>query len=346
MKSKNKNDSLTDSLTFKAAEIGTNFALSFIPGANTVYELIRLSAQELEKYIVEQQQRKIIDFHKHLLESNSSEDTSRTDTYIEIADFHVLLNTCLQDTEDEKTKLYATLAQNAIYKKLSSKNLRFFCISLKEMSYDHLEEMRHAYIASKFHLIPTKGAGRVDINLSPEQASSELIYGRKLMELRGFTENGKINQLGMEFIHACYPSNKLLPTSIQRSEWKNPNSPILMLSYETSDPYVMELAEHLSNQLRKHGFKTTGLYAPPNKRPYLLPIQISIVIFKYNPERIIDNINNIDHLMGECCIAVQGCNEYPRELETLRNKFKEIININDLEPQIGATKIVNTIYKP
>ncbi|MDH8517257.1 hypothetical protein QIH19_27870, partial [Klebsiella pneumoniae] len=63
--------------------------------------------------------------------------------------------------------------------------------------------------------------------------------------------------------------------------------------------------------LRTHGFKTTPLSAPTGKLTHFTPVKASILIFKNNPERIINNMNYISSLMGEGCIAVQICDEYP-----------------------------------
>jgi hypothetical protein len=46
--------------------------------------------------------------------------------------------------------------------------------------------MKIAYIAGKYPLIPSSGAGRYKKDLSLERASDHQIYGRRLMEQRGF----------------------------------------------------------------------------------------------------------------------------------------------------------------
>ncbi|MDH8436682.1 hypothetical protein, partial [Klebsiella variicola] len=97
---------------------------------------------------------------------------------------------------------------------------------------------------------------------------------------------------------------------------------------ELDDPYITRLHMHLSSMLRTHGFKTTPLSAPTGKLTHFTPVKASILIFKNNPERIINNMNYISSLMGEGCIAVQICDEYPTILEPLREKFEIIINIS------------------
>ncbi len=96
-----------------------------------------------------------------LLKPNADEERGLDDACIQAVDYHALLNACLQDIEDEKTELYATLTRNAAFRKLHSRDLRFFCVSLSEMTFNDLEEMRVAYIASKFKLVPSEG--RVDL---------------------------------------------------------------------------------------------------------------------------------------------------------------------------------------
>ncbi|MEQ9848447.1 hypothetical protein [Pectobacterium brasiliense] len=343
-KPENKKDIVIKSTISKTADIGANLALSFVPGGNAVYELIKLGVEQAKRYATERQEKRIADFHTALLKPNNTGGIELSDAYIEIADYHALLNACLQDIEDEKTELYATLARNAVFKKMSSRDLRFFCISLKEITFNDLEEMRVAYIASNFNIVPPTGAGRFEKSLSPEHSPSGLTYGRNLMKLRGFIEDGKINQYGEKFVQTCYPTEKLLPESIQMVEWKNAGSPILMLSYELDDPEIPRLHMHLSELLRTRGFKTTALFAPSRKTTHLTLAKSSILIFKNKPERIINNIKNIGSLIDKGCIAVQMCDDYPTILEPLHEMFEIIVNISGNNPLTGAVQVVNAIY--
>lgn len=343
-KQKNKKNTIIKSTISKTADIGANLALSFVPGGNTAYELAKLGIKQAKRYVTERQEKRIVDFHAKLLKPNTTGDSGLSDACIEAVDYHALLNACLQDIEDEKTELYATLAWNAAFRNLSSIDLRFFCFSLSEMTFNDLEEMRVAYIASKFNLVPPEGAGRFEKSLSPEQSPSGLFYGRKLMEIRGFVEKSKINQYGEKFVQACYPTEKLLPESIQMSEWKNAGSPIFMLSYELDDPYVTRLHIHLSDLLRTCGFKTTPLSAPARKLTQLASVKTSILIFKSKPERIINNINHIGSLTDKGCIAVQICDDYPTVLEPLRETFEIIVNISGDDPLSDAVQVVNAIH--
>ncbi|GKW11378.1 hypothetical protein PEC301899_16600 [Pectobacterium carotovorum subsp. carotovorum] len=343
-KEEKKKDTVLKSTISKTADIGANLALSFVPGGNAVYELIKLGVKQAKRYVTERQEKRIADFHSVLLKPSITGDIELSDAYIEVADYHALLNACLQDIEDEKTELYATLARNAVLRKISSRDLRFFCISLKEITFSDLEEMRVAYIASNFNIVPPVGAGRFEKSLSPDQSSLGLAYSRKLMELRGFVEDGKINHYGENFVQTCYPNEKLLPESIQMSEWKNTGSPILMLSYELDDPDVLRLHIHLSELLRSRGFKTTALYAPTRKITNLTLVKSSILIFKNNPERIINNIKHIGVLTDKGCIAVQMSDDYPIVLETLREMFEIVVNINGNDPLTGAVQVLNAIY--
>ncbi len=345
MKKNQKNkDEVIKSTISKTADIGTNLVLSFVPGGNAVYELIKLGVEQTKRYITEKQEKRIADFHAALLKPNSTGDVELSNAYIEVADYHALLNACLQDIEDEKTELYATLARNAVFRRISPGDLRFFCISLKELTFNDLEEMRVAFIASRFNIVPPVGAGRFEKSLSPEQSPSRLAYGRNQMKLRGFVEDGKINQYGEKFVQTCYSAEKLLPESIQMSEWKNAGSPIFMLSYELDDPDVTRLHMHLSELLRTRGFKTTALSAPTRKVVHLTLVKSSILIFKNKPERIINNIKNIGSLTEKGCIAVQICDDYPMILEPLREIFEIIVNISGDDPLAGVVQVVDAIY--
>ncbi|WP_421533358.1 hypothetical protein [Morganella morganii] len=339
---KHKNTILKSTLS-RTADVGTNLALSFIPGGSAVYELAKLGVEQTRKYLNQRQEKRIAEFHANLLKPESESVTN--DAYIEVVDYHTLLNACLQDIEDEKTELYATLARHAALRKSSPTDLRFFSISLSEMTFSCLEEMRVAYIASKFNLIPTEGGGRYEKSLSIEHSPSGLIYGRKMMEMRGFVDNSKLNLYGERFVQACYPSEKLLPRSIHMSEWRNAHSPLHILSYELDDPFVTQLFMHLASQLRTQGYKTTPLYsAVRRKSNSLLPIDASILLFRDKSERIMDNFQYLDVFLKKGCIAVQIGDTCPEILEPLREKFEMIINIDSTDPHTGATQIVNAVH--
>ncbi|MBJ7222728.1 MULTISPECIES: hypothetical protein [unclassified Brenneria] len=171
-KQKNKKNTIIKSTISKTADIGANLALSFVPRGNTTYELAKLGIKQAKRYVTERQEKRIVDFHAKLLKPNTTGDSGLSDACIEAVDYHALLNACLQDIEDEKTELYATLAWNAAFRNLSSIDLRFFCFSLSEMTFNDLEEMRVAYIASKFNLVPPEG--RVDLKNRCHQSSHHL----------------------------------------------------------------------------------------------------------------------------------------------------------------------------
>lgn len=341
---KHKNTILKSTLS-RTADVGTSLALSFIPGGSAVYELAKLGVEQTRNYLNQRQEKRIAEFHAKLLKPETEPEGVTDDAYIEVVDYHTLLNACLQDIEDEKTELYATLARHAALRKSSPTDLRFFSISLSEMTFSCLEEMRVAYIASKFNLIPTEGGGRYEKSLSTEHSPSGLIYGRKMMEMRGFVDNCTLNLYGERFVQACYPSEKLLPRSIHMSEWKNAHSPLHILSYELDDPFVTQLFMHLAGQLRTHGYKTTPLYsAVRRKSNSLSPIDASILLFRDKSERIMDNFQYLDVFLKKGCIAVQIGDTYPEILEPLREKFEMIINIDNTDPHTGATQIVNAVY--
>ncbi|WP_413741889.1 hypothetical protein ACL2XO_26190 [Sodalis sp. RH15] len=330
----------------KVADVGTNFALSFVPGASSVYELAKLGVNQARDYIQQKHEKRISDFHMMLLKPDAEWDERTKNVCIEAVDYHLLLNACIQDLEDEKTELYATLARNAAYKTLQSNDIRFFSISLSEMTFHSMEEMRLAYIALNYHLIPPSGSGRFKKSLSITDALSEESYGRRMMELRGFVSEGKINSFGQRFIKACYPSDKLKPDSVRICEWKNPNSPLLMISYDLDDSFVSSFSMHLTRELRNIGFRTTPLCAI-NRRPTLLsPTSRSILIFKNRPERIIENQRFIEKIIETGCIAIQLRQDYPALLESLRDKFEAIIKTDICDPSISAKEVITQIYTP
>lgn len=342
VRKKKENEVMKPALT-KIADIGARFALEFVPGGNPVYELAKMGFEEAKKFVDQRREKRIEDFHTSLLKPYASSDLDLKNLSILTADYHALLNACINDIEDEKTELYAFMARNAAAKRLPPNSLRFFCVSLSEMTFNDLEEMRVAYITTKFKIIPPEGSGRFQKSLSTDMSPSELFFGRKMMELRGFVEKDKLNSYGEQFIQACYPKEKLLPASINMLEWKNSDTPILLLSYELDDPDVISLGMHLTNSLRVEGFKSSALSAPQRKNLAISPIEKSILIFKCKPERIINNIEFINGIISKNCIAVQLCEEYPETLESMREKFEKVINARGGDILSTASQVVNAI---
>lgn len=326
---------ITKTTIKKGLDLGAKFGLSFIPGASDAYELAKLGVTQAQAYVKQKQNQRIEDFHHMLLKQDEHWNQDMADAYINAADYHLLLSACVQDLEDEKTELYATLTKNAALRRITPQDIRFFTLSLRELSLNDVKEMQVAYIASKYPLIPSSGSGNYKKDLSLDRAPDHQIYGRKLMEQRGFVKDKILSNYGERFIAACHLPDQLTPSAIGMKEWKNPNFPLLLLCYETEDPYIMTFSDRLSENLRKKGYKTTGLIPIIQERA--LPItQYSLLIFKDKPESIVKYIHFIEKTLKKGSIALQLSKDFPMMLEPVRHLFTHVFSFDNPDPRQAA----------
>lgn len=327
----------------KAADISVKAALSFIPGGTTVYELSQLGLAQAKAYIEQKQNHRIESFHTMLLGKDEDWNNELADTYIEAADYHLLLAACVQDLEDEKTEMYANLAKNAAQRRIASKDIRFFTLSLRELSLNDVKEMQEAYITNKYAIIPPQGAGSYKKNLKIDDASEDQIYGRGLMEQRGFVKEGILSSYGERFIESCHNSDKLIPSAVNMKEWKNPNSPILLLCYEIGDPYITRFFMRLSENLREKGYKTSPLTALTRVERSTLFVWFTLLIFKDKSDLIIQNIQFVEPILKKSSFAIQLAESFPTELESVKHLFSEVLAVDEKDPITAADKITNLI---
>lgn len=333
---------VTETTIRKTADLGAKIALSFIPGASTAYELAKLGVTQAQAYVEQKQNQRIVDFHAMLIKQDEHWNQDMADACIEAADYHLLLSACVQDLEDEKTELYAALAKNAALRRITPQDIRFFTLSLRELSLNDVKEMQVAYIASKYPLIPPSGAGNYKKDLSLERASDHQVYGRKLMEQRGFVKDEILSGYGERFIAACHLPDQLIPGAIGMKEWKNPNSPLLLLCYEIGDTYITTFSERLSQNLRTQGYATTGLAAITREKAIPF-IRYSLLIFKDKPESIVEHIRFIEKTLKKGSIALQLSKSFPAVLEPVRHLFAHVLPVEDPDPRHAADIVAQLI---
>ena len=261
-----------------------------------------------------------------LLKPDEEWDEALANACIEAVDYHLLLSACVQDLEDEKTELYAELAKNAATKNITPANIRFFTLSLQQLSFSDLEEMRIAYVSKHFSLMDRAGSGNYKKNLAAENANDVQAHGRRIMDLRGFLQENTLNAFGELFIQSCYPFSKLTPGPIGMREWLNPQSPLMTVCYKMEDTETVNFCLHLSEKLRDGGIKIGSIVAIMDDRPFITPT-VSLFVIKSKPEQILKNQPYLKKILNRTCIAILLREDFPKELEGVKSHFKKIIKV-------------------
>lgn len=317
---------LIESTVKKTVDLGAKLALSFVPGASIAYEVAKLGVSQATAFVQQKQEERITQFHEMLLKPDEKWDEALADACIEAVDYHLLLSACVQDLEDEKTELYAELAKNAAAKNITPVNIRFFTLSLQQLSFSDLEEMRIAYVSKNFSLMDSAGSGNYEKDLSVESANDVQAHGRRMMDLRGFLQENTLNEFGELFTQSCYPSAKLTPGAIGMREWLNPQSPLMTVCYEMEDTETVNFCVHLSEKLRDGGVKIGPIVAIMDNRSLITPA-VSLFVIKSKPEQLLKNQPYLQKILNRTCIAILLREDFPKELEGIKSHFKKIITV-------------------
>lgn len=316
---------IVDSTASKAVDVGAKLVLGLIPGASTAYELGVLGVDLATRIIHEKQEKRLLQFHEMLIKQDSW-DQQLADACIDVVDYHLLLAACVKDLEDEKVDLYATLARNVATKKITSSNTRFFTLALQELSFFDLNEMREAYVSNHFSLMENAGSGNFKKDLSIASATNNQAYGRRLMELRGFLKGNTISEFGEAFVESCYSPSMLTPAAINRKEWTNPHSPLMVICYELIDEETSRFCDDLTRQLRDKGLKIGSIGVLSHNHFFHSPT-VSLLVIKSNPQIILQQALNLEKVLKKTCIALFLREDFPEELESIRSQFKDIIMV-------------------
>ena len=62
MKKHDDKKTIFQKMITKVADVDTNFALSFVPGVSSIYELAKLGVNQARDYIQQKQEKRIADF--------------------------------------------------------------------------------------------------------------------------------------------------------------------------------------------------------------------------------------------------------------------------------------------
>lgn len=333
-----------------AAKVGVHIASAGSPIANALYDLSQTGVGKVRDYVHARDDRRILEFHQHLLYRDEVLDEEILDGEVEEANFHALMHACLSDIEDEKTMPYALLTRSIALGKIKPELRRHNILALKDIAWDHLDFLRKAYVISKYAIIPKQGAGSVTAESILTGYAPGSIEHLAVVSLtsKGFIDGVQLSDLGKEFVEACSSNDDLTPGAYELQVWSDSKCDIILLDQSGSSMRFMEL---IQSALRAKGISCgsgTALEGALKRREANLFSNCAIVIFRRGKRLEAELQENLQHRVGtkpmvQLLIDSDGV-ETPEQLVP-----GEVLVINSGDEKCGATlaveKLATQIYK-
>ncbi|KJH82091.1 hypothetical protein [Stutzerimonas stutzeri] len=333
-----------------AAKVGVHIASAGSPIADTLYEFSKTGVGKVRDYVHARDDRRILEFHQHLLYRDEVSEEDILDGELEEANFHALMHACLSDIEDEKTIPYALLTRTIALGKIKPELRRHNILALKDIAWDHLDFLRKLYVVSKYAIIPKQGPGSVtaeSILTGYVPGSIEHLAVVSLTS-KGFIDGVQLSDLGKEFVKACSSSDDLTPGAYELQVWSDSKCDIILLDQSDSS---MRFVELIQSALRAKGIgcgSGTAMEGALKRREASLFTNCAIVIFRRGKRLEAELQENLQHRVGtkplvQLLIDSDGV-ETPEQLVS-----GEILVINSGNEKRGATlaveKLATQIYK-
>jgi len=120
---------------------------ALIPGSALLFALIKSLTKQAASYFRDRAELRLEEFHQRLLSAESEVDLRElvTDEF-SMADYYSLLNSVIEDDEDSKVAVYASLMKAIIRGGIPLANKRHFIKSIRELSSDDLKVLRELYL--------------------------------------------------------------------------------------------------------------------------------------------------------------------------------------------------------
>ena len=233
--------------------VGREVCATVVPVVGGVaYDTVKAMFNHGKEYIKDRNDTRIEDFHTVLLTGEFNQPYEEfIEKPFELGDYHALLNSCVQDMEDEKVSFYGTLMKSLISLNLKENDRRHFVKACRELSFSELQFLRKIYVHSEFRIwseyaIPEKGGAEF---LKTKKPIELLILDRlKAFGLINY-EKSEMTELGKNFIEAVFSKPQLKPKAIGLEEFSGVN--VVVISYKLSDDFHSSTALNLQNGLAK-----------------------------------------------------------------------------------------------
>jgi hypothetical protein len=238
----------------KLADLAFKLGVSLTPGANALYEAIKIGAEPFRDYLWARNEKRFNEYCRTLLTGEGVVDQDMMHAELHAADFHALLDSCLSDIEEEKTTPYANLTRSIARQLVPVTYRRHFIHSLKELAFGHLEILRETYIATRYSCI-----GQNDKLIHPRDflthVQTDTISQLALEALigRGLITKTEITALGVTFIESCYSEDDLEPYNFNYKASNKTRGVIIKL---TDNKEIKLIEASLTHELKRRQIQT------------------------------------------------------------------------------------------
>lgn len=176
-------------------------------------------------------------------------------------DLFAILRALDMDMESEKAALYGRLASSIAKGAVASEHKLHFIKALRELSYAQVQRLRRAWVTSRYDLRPAEGAGR--------RAAKDFLTGgvsgridETALQQFALADDGKLTDVGMRFVEACFLESELTPSSIGERQWAT--GVIQIICNEMDDTACIQFICKLTADGQAHAIRVTNCAAIKN----------------------------------------------------------------------------------
>ena len=224
----------------KLASLAINLGVPAPYGEVAAYTLERLA-----EFVTNRNAHRYEEFHRALLHGH----VELSEAEIAEVDYHALLNSCLNDIEDNKTVAYAELAKSIAMGKVREEHRRHFIIAMRDLAFEHLDLLRKFHVISTYRIPVPAGAGAMSLKSELEgmRHGPVLQLAFNALNSKGFTDSEKLSDLGIDFVEACTPREFLQPGAYGYKAWSGYKCQIisLMSNVRTEIALISEIEDQL-----------------------------------------------------------------------------------------------------
>jgi hypothetical protein len=300
--------------------------LSFIPGATIPYSGIKKMINIAMDYHKYKENKKIHQFHTAIFSGEGKEKFYNKELNIDY--YTALLESCLQDIEEEKAEFYGKLLKGLIKNNdIPKETIKRMILLINNLTIDDINLLKKIYIHYEYNINNNIHRKGIDIKNILNQQDPKIRMSKSKFAYYSLidVDNNYYDEFVKLFVETIFDENELAPESINLKEWKNIN--LLIISYRLNDPIHEEIATKINNICYKE--------------------RISSSIF------MIDKKNINMRLMFSAGVLILDNNELKEEYIEALNYFAEkrplfILNIGDANNKtlanINNEKIINFSY--
>jgi hypothetical protein len=157
-----------------------------------------------------------------------------------------LLNSCIQDIEEEKAEIYGKFLKGLIYNpELSKENKRAMILLIKELSINDITILKKVYIHARYNINNNNGNIRDLINSNNHEmriAKNKFTF-HSLID----TDDYQISEFAVLFIKTIFNADELTPENVGLKEWQDIK--VCIISYRLKDPVHVEITTQIGKIL-------------------------------------------------------------------------------------------------